>query len=552
MPVITLDRDRFSELLGRSVGVEEMVKWLPWLGVDIEEVGKDYVKVEFNPNRIDFSSPAGLARAFRGMMSWEVGLPKYELAQGGSVLKVDPSTREVRPYVVGAIVRNIKLTDTLLQEIIELQEDLHWGLGRNRRKVAIGIHDLDRVVSPFAYVTAAEDLKFCPLGGDGEMSIEEILREHEKGKIFGGILSKSRRYPLIVDGLNRVMSFPPIINSELTRVTVRTKNLFVDITGTDLGAVNMGLNVLTTSLYDMGCGIETVKVIYEDGTLITPNLEPRRKELRTSYARDLLGLELSDEDIAEALRRCRLGAEIVGGGRVEASIPPYRADVMHEVDLVEEVLVGYGCYKVRPEVPPTTTMGNPHYASSIAGVIRQIMVGLGFTEVVNFTLTNKSNHYDKMGISDGRALSLANPISSEYSIIRESLLPGLIENLVTNKRETLPQRLFEVSDVVKVDGRRETMSRRILSVAGVASHRSASFTEVRTYVEALLEELGVKGWKMRRGHEKSFLPGRVAILTLRGRGVGILGEVHPQVLNNFDLENPVCGFEIDVDFLLGF
>jgi len=546
--VITLNRDRFCSFIGRQISVEEMVKWLPWLGVDIEEVGPDYVKIEFNPNRVDFSSYAGVARGFRGLMEWETGLPKYQVAEGEIVLNVDPKVAEVRPYVVAAVVRNVKLDDEIVRELMEMQEDLHWGVGRNRRKASIGVHDLDKVQPPFLYTAEDPDaVRFVPLDKTEEMSLREILEKHEKGIAYRHIVDWAPRYPLLVDREERVLSMPPVINGELTRVKSQTQNLFIDITGTDENAITRGLNVLVTALADMGATIESVHVKYPDHAVVSPNLVPQQKTLRIDYASRLLGLKLSEAKAIECLRKCRMDAKRVSRGVLEVLTPPYRIDIMHEVDLVEEVAIGYGYYKLKPTKPATVTTGKQHQASVAANDARKIMIGLGFAEAMNFILTNEIIHYEKMRKKTGETVRLANPVSMEYSITREDLLPGLIKNLMDNKHESFPQRLFEVSDVIEISEKAETRSERRLHVAGVSSHATANFTEIKSYVEALLSNLGLRRWKMKEIRDPSFIEGRVAAIQAKGKKIGVFGEIHPEVLNNFELENPVGAFEIDLE-----
>ncbi|MGC9345827.1 MAG: phenylalanine--tRNA ligase subunit beta, partial [Candidatus Bathyarchaeales archaeon] len=199
MPAINLYRDRFSKFVGRSLTVEEMAERLPWIGVDIEEIGTDYVKVEFNPNRIDFSSYAGIARALQGLMGWKTGLPKYKVHKGDIILKIDESVQKVRPYMLSAVIRNIKLDEDSVREIMEIQEDLHWGVGRDRRKASIGVHNLDSVKQPFTYLAADPDkAKFVPLGKTEKMTLREILQKHEKGMAYKHLVDWAPRYPLLI------------------------------------------------------------------------------------------------------------------------------------------------------------------------------------------------------------------------------------------------------------------------------------------------------------------------------------------------------------------
>ncbi len=548
MPVITLQKERFSRFVGRELAVEDMVNWLPWLGFDIEEIGLDYVKVEFNPNRIDFCSYAGVARAFRGLLELETKLPKYDVKEGKTHLKIDKYVSKIRPFMLAAIVRDIKLDEETIVELMEMQEDLHWGIGRNRKKTSIGIHNLDVVNPPFTYTAVEPDkARFVPLDRTEEMSLREILERHDKGVAYKHLIDWAPRYPLLIDKDGKALSMPPIINGELTRVRSDTTNLFLDVTGTDYVAVKRGLNVLATALADMGGTLETVHVRYPDRTVISPDLTPQTMRLRVDYANELLGLKLSEAQILEGLEKCRLDVHTVGSGIFEVAIPAYRIDVLHEVDLVEEVAIGYGYYRLEPTIPETVTIGEQHSANRNATIARQIMIGLGFTEVMNFTLINEVVQYEKMRLRAHNIIKLANPVSSEYSILRETLLPGLLKNLMGNKHESFPQRLFEVSDVGRINLQMETRCERRLHIAGILSHSTANFTETKSNVEAFLSNIGAIHWNMKQTRHASFIEGRVAAIHFKRKKIGILGEIHPEVLANFELENPTGAFEIDIE-----
>ena len=548
MPVITLQKERFSRFVGRELAVEDMVNWLPWLGFDIEEIGLDYVKLEFNPNRIDFCSYAGVARAFRGLLELETKLPKYDVKEGKTLLKISKYVSEIRPFMLAAIVRDIKLDEETIVELMEMQEDLHWGIGRNRKKTSIGIHNLDVVNPPFTYTAVEPDkARFVPLDKVEEMSLREILERHEKGVAYKHLIDWAPRYPLLIDKDAKVLSMPPIINGELTRVRSDTTNLFLDVTGTDYVAVKRGLNVLATALADMGGTLEKVHVRYHDRTVISPDLAPQTMRLRVDYANELLGLTLSEAQILEGLEKCRLDVHTVGSGIFEVAVTAYRIDVLHEVDLVEEVAIGYGYYRLEPTIPKTVTIGEQHSANRNATIARQVMTGLGFTEVMNFTLINEVVQYEKMRLRAHNIIKLANPVSSEYSILRETLLPGLLKNLMGNKHESFPQRLFEVSDVGRINLRLETRCERRLHIAGILSHSTANFTETKSNVEAFLSNIGAIHWNMKPTRHASFIEGRAAAIHFKRKKIGILGEIHPEVLANFELENPTGAFEIDIE-----
>jgi phenylalanyl-tRNA synthetase beta chain len=318
------------------------------------------------------------------------------------------------------------------------------------------------------------------------------------------------------------------------------------VTGTEPNAISRSLNVLVTALADMGGTIESVQVEYSDHVLVTPDLTPQRMELRVDYANELLGLKLSEAKTIQALQKSRLDARRIGKGVLEVLIPAYRIDIMHEIDLVEEVAIGYGYFRLKPTKPATVTTGGEHRVSAVANYVRQIMAGLGFVEAMNFILANEIDHYQKMRRKAGKMIRLANPVSTEYSIVRNDLLPSLIRNLADNKHQAYPQQMFEVSDVIEINEKAETRTERKLHVACVSSHPTANFTEIKSYVEALLANLGLKKWTIKETRHPSFLQGRVATIYVKSRKIGVVGEIHPEVLNNFELENPTSAFEIDI------
>jgi len=531
--------------------VKDMAKWLPWLGTDTEEVGSDYVKIEYNPNRVDFCSYSGVARAFRGLMGWETGMPKFKVKQGSIILKVDKSVAEVRPYVVSAIIRGLNIDYEAIRELMEMQEALHWMVGRDRKKASIGVHNLDAVKPPFSYVTCApNEIKFVPLDKTEEMTPQEVLEKHEKGMAYKSEVDWASRYPLIVDRNGDVLSFPPVINGELTRVVEDTRNLFIDVTGTELNAISRSLNVLVTALADMGGIIENVRVEYSDQVLVTPDLTPQKMKLHVDYSNERLGLNFSEAQTIEALQKSRLDAEKVETGVLDVTIPAYRTDILHEIDLVEEIAIGYGYYNLTPTIPATVTTGKQHRVSEVAADVRQIMIGLGFVEALNFVLANEVDHYQKMRRKPEGLVTLANPVSTEYSIIRNDLLPSLMKNLPDSKHHVFPQQMFEVSDVIKLDDDSETYTERRIHAAAVSSHPTANFTEIKSILESLLMNLRLKNWTVKETNDPSFLQGRAVTVSLGDTELGVVGEIHPEVLNNFELENPTGAFEIDLQKII--
>ena len=544
MPAITASYRDICRLLGRRIGLPSLLGGLPMLGMEVEAVG-DELRVDVPHNRPDLLGPEGVARVLKGILGIELGSPRYELRPSRVVVEVDVSTRAVRPSIAAGVVEGVRLTDESVAALMQIQDKLDIALGRRRRRSSIGVYDLDKVKPPIRYTTTLPDRpKFVPLDFDRELTPSQILREHPKGIDYGWIMRDWHRYPLLVDSAGQVLSMPPIINSEATRVTDRTRRLFIDVTGEDERVVDQNLVVLMTSLAERGFKLRSVAVRYPSRTVRTPTLTPTRCSMSVSKANELIGLSLSPKRAAELMRRMRYHVASVKGDVITLLAPPYRLDLLHEVDLAEDLAIAYGYDELKPTMPPIATIGERDPLESAAARARQVMIGLGFTEAMTFTLTNPRVNFELMRTT-GEAAEIANPISEEYTILRTWLLPSLLGVLRVNKRNPLPQRVFEVGDVVLLDERFETGARNVKRVAGVVIGGEASLTSIKAVVEALFRECGVKH-ELRALEHPSFLEGRAVELVVGGGPVGFAGELHPEVILGFELEHPVAAFELEL------
>ena len=551
MPVIKFTYTDLEELLKRKVDKNELIDLLPMIGSDIEEYDDEEVKVEFFPNRPDYLSVEGVARALKGFLEIEEGLPEYPLEPSGNSITIDPGLKDIRPYTACCLVKNVEFTDDKLPQIMDFQEDLHWVIGRDRKKVAIGIHNLDVLKGPFRYLAADPDeTSFIPLEMDEEMTLREILTEHKKGRSYAHLIDKYDRYPLIMDSEDNILSMPPIINGELTKLTTGTRNLFVDVTGTDQQAVERTLNIIATSFAETGATIQTMENIYTDQTLILPDLTPKERTVSVKNAVKLIGIPLTAEMVVESLKKVRFDATIVDEDVVKVLIPPYRVDILHEVDLIENVAIGYCFRKIEPEIPQVATVAREDPYMDFDQNVREIMNGLGFAEVMSLMLTNEKNHYQKMKLPETERVEVAQPISQDRTMIRQSLINGLLEFLEDNKHEELPQRIFEVGETVFLDGEKETRTVGVKKIAAMTTHSQANFTEIKSTSDSLVSNLGLK-MEIEDLDHPSFIQGRCARL----KGVkkessevcieGFFGEVNPEVIRNFELEYPVVALEVE-------
>jgi phenylalanyl-tRNA synthetase beta chain len=408
-------------------------------------------------------------------------------------------------------------------------------------KTAIGVHDYRDITPPFTYKAVdPESIQFVPLGKTETMDLEEILRKHEKGKDYAWTLEGFSRYPIIVDANDEVLSFPPIINGTLTTVTEDTKDIFLDLTGTDMNAVTHALNIIATALAERGGKIEKVEVVYSDESMKTPNLVPSEMNLELKYLNSMLGTNLTLEDAKINLEKMRFGAEIKNG-IIKTSVPAYRGDILHPIDLVEDVAISYGYMNFEPVLPEAMTFGKPMEIIEFCGKLRTLMVGLGFSEVINLTLSNEKDQFERMNLEVVDRAIAKNPLTEDHTCLRVSLIPSLLSTLRVNRHRDLPQRIFEIGIVVPKE-------QNVYKLGGVAIHPKASFTEAKSLVEGILRTVGMQ-YSIQPLNLGSFITGRCAQVILDDEVLVVFGELHPDVITNFDLSNPIMAFELDVEVL---
>ena len=548
MPVITFKYQDLKDL-GIEMEKDELIDTLPMMSSDIEDFDDEEIKVEFFPNRPDNLSVEGVARSFKGFIGQEIGFPDYKVEESGEYVTVDSDVASIRPYIGFAKIDNVDFTGDKLKYVMDFQENLHWVIGRDRKKVAIGIHNADVVEGPFKYIATPKDSNaFVPLEKDTEMTPEEILTEHDKGKAYAHLIEDFDKYPLILDKDDNVLSMPPIINGELTKLKEDTKNIIVDVTGTDERAVNQALNIICSSFAEVGGQIKSMEVKYEDKTIKTPDLTPQEMSVHVDTANELIGgTNLNAEEIKELLLKARFDAEIIDDNEVKAIIPAYRVDILHEVDVVENIAVQYHINDVVAELPDMNTVAYENDWFKAESTIREVMVTLGFQEIMSLMLTNEEAHYEKMNQEEKPHVQVARPITIDRTMIRTSLMNSLMEFLEDNTHEDLPQKIFEIGDVLYLDETKENKTASSKKLAALVCHSTANFTEIKSIVTSVLANLGYS-MEITDSENETFIKGRAADVTgeaQKGTIKGFFGEVSPEVITNFTLEYPVIGFEIE-------
>ncbi len=549
MPTITLNKTEFEKLVGKELPLEQLKDRISMLGTDLEKIEGNEIHVEIFPNRPDMLSEQGFARAFSSFIGMKTGLRKYEVQESGEKVIIEPSVEGIRPFTACAIVKNIAFTEERIREIIQIQEKLHVTYGRNRKKCAIGVYPLEKIIFPVTYkADLPEKIIFQPLEASRKMNALEILEEHKAGKEYAHLLSGMKRYPFFIDAKDEILSMPPVINSHTTgRVTERTKDIFIECSGFDFETLSICLNIIVTALADMGGKIFTVELHYGKEKKKTPSLFPRKMKLDLPYINQRLGLQLTEKETQQLLEKMGFGYE-----KGEVLIPAYRADILHQVDFVEDIAIAYGYENFNEEIPRVATIGEEAPLEKFCTKVREVFMGLSFLEVKNYHLLTLDDLNKKMNLQ-GEAVPLKNALG-EHNHLRNSLLPSLLKNLTENQHHEYPQLLFEIGKVFTPE--RETESKtetgvheeEKLSVA--ICHEKADFTEMKQTVDAFFRALGMEVF-VKEGVHPSFIPGRGGEIFLGEEKLGFLGEVHPQVLSNWNLPMPAVVAEIEVEKVFG-
>lgn len=531
MPTFEVSKNKLMKRLGKPVTADKLADRIAMMGAVVEKRVGDTWTIEAFPNRPDLLSEEGLARALKAFMGIETGLVKYDVKDGGYKGTVDPSVKKVREHVVAAVVKGLSIDEDILVSLMQMQEKLHTTHSRNRKLAAIGVHDLNEVNFPVKYTTVRGDFKFIPLGYGREMTITEILREHPKGKDYAHLLEGTNLYPIWLDAKNEVLALPPIINARKTTVTPETKDVFIDVTGLNRRVVEQALHIIIAQLVDAGG--EAYLVHFEDFS--SPNMEPRKMRLSRDYCNQLLGLSLSAAQLKKYLEMMRYGVK-----GEEVLIPAYRTDVLHPIDLVEDVAIAYGYENFEPIIPRISTIGGEGRKAIVERKVAEVLSGFGFLECNSYHLTS-AGVLKKMR-QKGSLIKATNPVNVNYNAVRNALAPGLLQILSENKHYDYPQRLFDIGSVV--DGK----LKEELHVAGVSCNAKADFTEAKSYVESVMLTLGHKP-EFKPIKHPSLIEGRSAAVVVNKKEIGIVGEIHPEVLINFGLDLPVAVFELSLEKL---
>ncbi len=545
MPVVQLYLNRLQKLVGKKSNKNKIISKIPFLGLDIEEQTNEYLRVEYSPNRPDFATDFGVALGLEGLFGIKKGIPKLSIKKGNYNLKVDSSVKKVRPYVTSIVAKRGILNDETLRQLITLQEDLHFGIGRRRKKTSIGIHDLDKILFPIKYTTVTKNHKFIPLDSSQESTISEILEKTDVGKQYGSILNNSSKVPIILDHKENTISFPPIINSDLTKVSSKTSNLLIEVTATDKNTAEDALAVVAITLQSAGFQLYSVKISGANNS--TPLFKPKKMILHSELVNNILGLNLSTTMITSSLRKSRIEAT-ARKNRIICIIPRFRFDIFGPMDLVEEVALGYGIENLKATLPPSISVGQKNDVTKAIDSLSLIMIGLGYTEAVNSSLVSDQVQNELTNRSNSEIIQVVESKSLEHTILRDAILPGLLENLSKNVHEQYPQKLFETGIIFS----KGNPIQEDTHLAGISAHRDANFSEIKSILQSSLKiGFNIESETKTSSHP-IFSEGKTANILVNDKIVGILGEIDSKVIGNFKIREGVnvVGFEIKLSGLI--
>ena len=551
MPTIKASKKELISLIGKKLKEEDLKDRISMLGTDLESIEGDEIKVEIFPNRPDMLSTQGLARALASFIGTKPGLKEYPVKSSGYKVIVDKNVT-MRPFTACAIVRGLKFTDQQITDLMQVQEKLATTHGRNRKKSAYGVYPLDAVHFPIHYIAKdPKKIRFTPLGFDTEILAAKIPEEHPKGQAFANLTKTWKQYPFFIDAQDNVMCMLPFTNSEDTgKVTEETTDVFVECTGIDERNVNIALNILTTTLADMGGSIESLTIEYPKRSVTTPDLTPQEMTIDLKRINKLLGIELNETEAAKWLGRMGFGVK----KRTETKegltvlIPAYRNDILHQVDFAEDIAIAYGYEHFDSIIPKVATIANRHPLEVFVEKIRSLLIGLRLLEAKNFHLIKTEDLTKKMQTTQ-KVITLANSLG-DHNTLRDSIVPSLLKNLSINEHHELPQHIFEIGRVFHSTKEKqyETGIKETETLSVILCGETVDFTAIRQILDSISLHLNMK-IEVQETEDPRFFSGRVGKILHGKKQLGILGELHPQVLENWQMKMPVASLELNLEAL---
>lgn len=546
MPSIEMNKTDLEELVGKKfASQQELEDALALTKTELESLVGDEIKAsQADTNRPDLLSTEGIARELRYRLGKQTKIAEYKTKKSGRSAVVDPALEKIRPAAAYAVVWNVHVTDALLRQLIQLQEKICLTFGQKRKDVSIGIFDLDQVNGNVRYFAAEPKTEFTPLEYTVKMNLKEILNEHPKGKEYAQLLAGFSKYPLLVDEKNEVLSMPPIINSAGSgKVTEQTKNLFLDVTGWNQKKVETALEILCAALSDRGAQIGSVQIKFKNKTIVTPRFETKKIVFEKKILKTISGLEKKDAEWKKRFVQAGFVATF-NGKKIACTYSSLRQDILHAVDLVEDVLICEGFNQIEPLEAKLPVIGRESNQSLFLDSVREACIGLGLQEILTYTLTSKQKQETQIGLQNEAFVEIANPTSTNYEIFRKKLFPELLAFLARNKNAGFPQHIFEIGKTLTLDSRTETgvSEKQLLCIA--LCNKNANFSQAKSHLQAVCNAFR---WKPELAEimHPAFQTGQTGEIRI-GSKRGIIGMLNKKTLQSIGIETPTAVIEIEL------
>ncbi|MDD5741482.1 MAG: phenylalanine--tRNA ligase subunit beta [Candidatus Nanoarchaeia archaeon] len=554
MTILTLNKKQLEQEIGKID--EKMQEKIALFGTPIENVNDEEVSVEVFPNRPDLLSFQGFSRALLCFLK-KPGMQTYKTEKPEKDYKViiDKSVKKVRPFTACAIVKDLKLNDEKIKEIIDIQEKLHGSYGRNRKKIAVGIYPLEAIRLPITFLAKKpEDIKFQPLEFPKEINGRQILNQHPAGREYANLLKDKEVFPIFQDANDEILSMPPIINSNKTgKITEKTKEVFIECSGFNLNYLQKALNMIVTSFSDMGGKIYSMEIQDKQRT-ISPDLEPEKMQFSVENINKTLGLSLTEKETENLLAKMGIGYE-KNKEQSTALIPAYRTDILHEIDLSEEIAIAYGYDNFIPELPKISTIGEENSVAVLKRKIEEVLTGLNLLETSTYYLSTKEKQFKNINIKEFKQMMIeVEETKTENNILRNSLLASSITILSENSDAEYPQKIFELGKVFEHDEKSEVQIAETEKLCISLCYEKANFTEIKQVLDYMMRMLNIE-YEIKAGENlnPAFIDGRFGEIIInknsKKHSVGFLGEISPVVLKNNKIKMPVASLEIEIEEL---
>ncbi len=531
---------------------EDIKEKIALFGTPLEGIDNEFIEIEVFPNRPDLLSFQGYIKSFLSFLGKNTGLREYKINKALKDYEViiDSGLLKIRPYTACAIVKNLKFDNETIKEVIDIQEKIHRTLGRNRKKIAIGIYPLEKIKLPIYFsAKKPEDIVFMPLDFDKELNARQILRMHPTGREYSYLLDGFEKYPVFIDSSGEVLSLPPIINSHKTgRISEETKEIFIECSGHDLNSLKKAINILVTMFSDMGGELYEMNIKHKKGNYKTPDLTTEKIKINIEHVNKLLGIELSEKEIKSYLERM---GHNYNKGVVE--VGAWRTDILHENDIIEDVAIAYGYDNFEPEIPFVSTLGKEAPLESFKRKISEIFCGLGFLEVSSLHLTTKEDQFKKMCVKkfDNSKIISVKDSKTEYKLLRSDLSHSCLKILRNNVDAEYPQKIFEFGKVFEKDfgNKTETGVIEKENLCVTICDSKFNFTEIKRIFDYFMKMIRIN-YSLEETERDYFISGRCGDIYLekdnKKEYIGFIGEIKPAVLNNQRISMPVSLFEIDL------